>query len=259
MAYSETIKMIEEIAYRPKYPLSGFIDYIWVGKSPDLSMDFVHHAALFTELIFSYGDAYDIRGINTEKIHGRTGLQVLSGLKNRPFLTTTHGAYACIGLILKPFCYGLLLPKLGSSSLEEVAAILFDCLFAAKNPDFAQAEKCLLRVFETVNTDPHLMRFEAHLATEIAAKGMLRDFSKLQLISQKSFIQKFRKHYFLTPSEYLNLYKMNKAVILLQNNPLERLTDIGLKAGFYDQSHFIRVFKKFSGYTPKEFSKFRAG
>ncbi|ULT23461.1 hypothetical protein KUH03_30380 [Sphingobacterium sp. E70] len=114
MAYSETIEMIEEIAYRPKYPLSGFIDYIWVGKSPNLTMDFVHHAALFTELIFSYGDDYDIRGINTEKINGRTGVQVLSGLKNRPFLTTTHGAYACIGLILKPFCYGILLPKLGA-------------------------------------------------------------------------------------------------------------------------------------------------
>ncbi len=251
--------MIEEIAYRPKYPLSGFIDYIWVGKSPNLTMDFVHHAALFTELIFSYGDEYDIRGINTEKINGRTGVQVLSGLKNRPFLTTTNGAYACIGLILKPFCYGILLPKLGSSSLEEVASILFDCLFAAENPDFAKAENCLLRVFETLNTDPHLMRFEAHLATEIAGKGMLRDFSKVLLISQKSFIQKFRKHYFLTPSEYLNLYKMNKAVILLQNNYTERLTDIGLSAGFYDQSHFIKVFKKLSGYTPKEFSKFGTG
>ncbi|MNH99581.1 DNA-binding transcriptional activator FeaR [compost metagenome] len=88
---------------------------------------------------------------------------------------------------------------------------------------------------------------------------MLRDFSKLLPISQKSFIQKFRKHYFLTPSEYLNLYKVNKAILLLQNNSPERLTDIGLNAGFYDQSHFIRVFKKFSGYTPKEFSKFGAG
>lgn len=248
--------MIEEIAYQPKYPLSRFVDYIWVGKSPDLTMDFVHHAALFTELIFSYGDAYDIRGINTEKIEGRTGLQVLSGLKNRPFLTRTNGVYACIGLILKPFCYGILHQKLGSSSLEEVAAILFDCLFAIEKPDFFQAEKCLLKLFGSIDTDPHLMSFEAYLAAEMAGKGMLKDFSKLLPISQKSFIQKFRKYYFLTPGEYLNLYKVNKAVILLQNNTAQRLTDIGLNAGFYDQSHFIRVFKKFSGCTPKEFSKF---
>jgi AraC-like DNA-binding protein len=253
---SKKIEMIEEIAYRPKYPLSKFVDYIWVGKSPDLTMDFVHHAALFTELIFSYGDEYDIKGINTERIEGRTGLQLLSGLKNRPFVTNVNGTYACIGLILKPFCYGILLQKLGSSSLEEVAAVLFDSLFVTENPDFVRAENCLLKIFETVFIDPHLMRFEAYLSAEMAGRGMLNDFSRLLPISQKSFIQKFKKYYVLTPNEYLNLYKVNKAVMLLQGNSSERLTDIGLNAGFYDQSHFIRVFKKFSGYTPKEFSKF---
>ncbi|WP_373564864.1 helix-turn-helix domain-containing protein [Sphingobacterium sp. E70] len=88
---------------------------------------------------------------------------------------------------------------------------------------------------------------------------MLRDFSKLLLISQKSFIQKFRKHYFLTPSEYLNLYKVNKAVILLQNNSPERLTDIGLNAGFYDQSHFIRVFKNSVVILQKNFQNLEQG
>jgi AraC-like DNA-binding protein len=228
---------------------------MWVGKSPDLSMNFVHHAALFTELIFSYGDEYDIEGINTERINGRTGLQVISGLKNKPFLTRTKGVYGCIGLILKPFCYGILLRKLGTSAIEDISGTLYDCLFVPVKPDFAKAEQCLLKVFGTVQTDPDLMKFEQYLAFDRAGKGMFKDFSRLLPVSQKSFIQKFRKYYFLTPGEYVNLYRVNRAVQLLQTHVPGKLTDIGLDAGFYDQSHFIRVFKKFSGYTPKGFLK----
>jgi len=31
------------------------------------------------------------------------------------------------------------------------------------------------------------------------------------------------------------------------------LTDIAVDCGFYDSSHFYRVFKKFTGYTPKKY------
>ncbi|WP_310001558.1 helix-turn-helix transcriptional regulator [Chryseobacterium sp. 2987] len=247
--------MLTEISYRPQYPLNSFVDYIWIGKSPDLKMRFVHHAALFTELIFSYGDHYTVGGENTERVTGRAGLQIISGLKQQPFVTETEGIYECIGLLLKPFCYGMLIREFGTGTMEAISEILYDCLFDNENPDFEEAEKCLLKVFGTMQPDPDLMKFEKYLASEMGGKGMLKDFSELLPISQKSFIQKFRKYYFLTPGEYLNLYKMNRAVKFLQNNRSDRLTDIGLNSGFYDQSHFIRVFKKLSGQTPKEFLK----
>ncbi|KPE49144.1 helix-turn-helix domain-containing protein [Chryseobacterium indologenes] len=249
--------MLTEISYRPQYPLNSFVDYIWIGKSPDLRMRFVHHAALFTELIFSYGDHYTVGGTNTETITGGAGLQIISGLKMQPFVTETAGVYGCIGLLLKPFCYGMLIREFGTCTMENISEILYKCLFDTENPDFEEAEKCLLKIFGTMQADPYLTKFEKYLAFGMAGKGMLKDFSGLLPISQKSFIQKFRKYYCITPGEYLNLYKMNRAVTLLQNNKSDRLTDIGLDSGFYDQSHFIRVFKKLSGQTPKEFLKSR--
>lgn len=146
-------------------------------------------------------------------------------------------------------------PQLGTSAIEDISGTLYDCLFAPGKPDFAQAEQCLLQVFGTVQTDPDLMKFEQYLAADRAGKGMLKDFSRLLPVSQKGFIQKFRKYYFLTPGEYVNLYRVNRAVQLLQTHVPVKLTEVGLDAGFYDQSHFIRVFKKLSGYTPKEFLK----
>ncbi len=247
--------MPTEISYRPQYPLNNFVDYIWIGTSPDLKMRFVHHAALFTELIFSYGDYYTVEGMNTEKISRGAGLQVISGLKKQPFITEAEGVYRCIGLILKPFCYGILIRELGTPGMEAISEALYDCLLDVKTPDFKKAEHYLLKLFGKMQTDPDLMKFEKYLGSDRAGKGMLKDFSDLLPVSRKSFIQKFRKYYFLTPGEYLNLYKVNRAVALIKTDPAGRLTDIGLDSGFYDQSHFIRVFKKMTGQTPKEFLK----
>jgi AraC-like DNA-binding protein len=40
-----------------------------------------------------------------------------------------------------------------------------------------------------------------------------------------------------------------------QNNKENNLLDIALENGFFDQSHFIRHFKRHEGITPKEYYK----
>lgn len=51
---------------------------------------------------------------------------------------------------------------------------------------------------------------------------------------------------FLLYSKYLS------SLYLLHNSDLS-LTQIGLEAGYYDQSHFIREFKSYTDLTPKEY------
>ena len=40
--------------------------------------------------------------------------------------------------------------------------------------------------------------------------------------------------------------------ICFEAQVLKKTGEIGLEVGFFDQSHFIRVFKKFCGTTPKQ-------
>ena len=54
---------------------------------------------------------------------------------------------------------------------------------------------------------------------------------------------------------FVRKIRFQNAVSLIQTNPMKSLSYIGLEAGYYDQSHFIREFKDFSGVTPKEFLK----
>ena len=54
-------------------------------------------------------------------------------------------------------------------------------------------------------------------------------------------------------TETFLLYKKYLESLQLLHNPNLSLTQIGLKAGYYDQSHFIREFKSFTTLTPKDY------
>lgn len=56
-------------------------------------------------------------------------------------------------------------------------------------------------------------------------------------------------------TEELILYKkfMNSVNLMHSDSDQSKLVDVALKSGFHDQPHFNRVFKSFSGLTPKEY------
>lgn len=56
----------------------------------------------------------------------------------------------------------------------------------------------------------------------------------------------------MSTEAFLLYNKYLSSLHLLHNSDLS-LTRIGLEAGYYDQSHFIREFKSFTGITPKEY------
>ena len=64
----------------------------------------------------------------------------------------------------------------------------------------------------------------------------------------------FSKYFHTTLGQYLRLQKLNKAVLLINDNK-SSLTDIAHEVGFYDQSHFISNFKKIYSLSPLKFKK----
>jgi AraC-like DNA-binding protein len=47
--------------------------------------------------------------------------------------------------------------------------------------------------------------------------------------------------------------RFEKALSLIRSNSFDNLSDIAYHLDFTDQSHFIKDFKEFSGFTPKVF------
>lgn len=239
--------------HSPKGQLGQFVDVIWCGKADSIELQSIHHAPLFVELIFNYGDRFDVKGQLVDNLMSQHDHQIISGLKTAPFHTTVSGEYRTVGIILKPHCYGLLIRKFGTQDMNSISELLFEHVFYPEQPKFEVVEKHLLDIFSGFTLDADLVKFETHISSEILQKGALHDFNLTLSISQKNFIRKFKKHYHITPSQYAKLKQVNYAVNLLQKLRTENTLAVGLDAGFYDQAHFIKVFKKFCGVTPKQF------
>ena len=71
-------------------------------------------------------------------------------------------------------------------------------------------------------------------------------------ISPFHMIREFKKAFGLTPHQFQMQCKVRKAQKLLEERPAAEVT---FDAGFYDQSHMDRCFKKLVGLSPKEYKK----
>lgn len=59
----------------------------------------------------------------------------------------------------------------------------------------------------------------------------------------------------LLPKQFAQIIQFHNALQQLTGNDFYKLTDIVYENGFSDQSHFIKVFRAFTGKTPTAFSK----
>lgn len=71
------------------------------------------------------------------------------------------------------------------------------------------------------------------------------------------FSSYFKKHTGLNFSEYLNKYRITKAIQLILNTD-NNFTDIAVSVGFNSSNHFYKTFKSITGMSPREYAKLNA-
>lgn len=129
-----------------------------------------------------------------------------------------------------------------------------DLLHVAQNEEeiIGVLEKNLLKKLEVYQTDPIslLVAHQIKRNTDLTLDQF--DFSKIGL-SRRRIEQKFVAHTGVSMGKYLGISRFEKTLIALEGDHQIDLTTIGLDLGYYDQSHFIRKFKGYSGVTPKQF------
>ncbi|HEY9559732.1 MAG TPA: helix-turn-helix domain-containing protein, partial [Anseongella sp.] len=57
----------------------------------------------------------------------------------------------------------------------------------------------------------------------------------------------------LSPKRYARICRFNMVRELFDKDPSRNWQEVAFSLGYYDQSHFIREFKEFSGKTPHEY------
>lgn len=102
------------------------------------------------------------------------------------------------------------------------------------------------------NTEPDKLVLAA-LALIHKSKGTIRikELVEQLHISQSPLEKRFRQAVGTSPKKFASIVRLK--YIIQQHSPTSSLTELGYEAGFYDQAHFIKEFKTFTGDTPEKF------
>lgn len=87
------------------------------------------------------------------------------------------------------------------------------------------------------------------------ARVSVQDIAEKIHLTLRTFQRRFLAEVGVTPKEFIQMIKFQLSLEQLTIKEYNKLTDIVYRNGFADQSHFIRVFKSFTGKTPKHFVK----
>ncbi|MGX9143220.1 AraC family transcriptional regulator [Mesorhizobium sp. 128a] len=93
-----------------------------------------------------------------------------------------------------------------------------------------------------------LARARDYLIDQLATQVTLEQVATISGLSKYEFIRQFRKVFGLPPHAYLRLARVWRASDLIRRGT--PLADSAFAAGFADQAHMNRVFRRTLGYTP---------
>jgi AraC-like DNA-binding protein len=115
--------------------------------------------------------------------------------------------------------------------------------------DFIFSNYDLIHPPKTENTDFSISN--STLIPKIHLDHTINELAEKAHLSKFHFQRKFKKNYGLTIGQLKQQEKTIQAKTLIENGKLS--TDVAYLLGFFDQSHFIKYFKKMWATTPKNF------
>lgn len=144
-----------------------------------------------------------------------------------------------------------------NKSLNELATRIFDC--ENNSICISYIEKWLVSQIadNLANTTYRIKRIDAAIQQiYITPQISVTELSSIACLSKKQFERLFHSFVGINPKEYARIVRFQKALKQMQHYSDEiNQAQIAYASGYADQSHFIREFKKFSGYTPMSLLK----
>ena len=143
-------------------------------------------------------------------------------------------------------------------SFSDMAAddILLSCIDESPEKTFSRLEKEFVkRVTRLDKPAGSFLYVDAAVRRIINQQGNVNNeaLEKLTGVSARHLEKSFQKLVGLSPKQFCTIIRYNRFITFRKNNPGKTFTECGYEAGFYDQSHLIRLSHSITGQSPKAY------
>ncbi len=247
--------------YKPCKELQPYVRYYWGFKSNQL-LNTLTFPIGCPQIIFHKQTPLYIPELGTAQPEF-----TISGQVNYPSHLYADGNVEMIVVVFQPYALKafLNLPvsllhnleisgyDLENKHLRQLAAQIFDC--EDTSSCISIIEQWLLLQIANVQTPKTAYNIK-RITTAMKRLFVMPETPIIELtsatcLSKKQFERLFNELVGANPKEYARVVRFQKSLKLLQHYSEDaNLAQLACQCGYADQSHFIREFRRFSGYTP---------
>lgn len=246
----------------PDY-LKSYIRYFWKLKNDNAHESFKTLGPLpdgCPGIIFQHSS----EGSFVDPIHKQLPEIFLYGQTIKPTELYLQGKFQTLGICFYPYALKSIF-RFNASELTD------NCL------DLSLVTNGLKEQLLNSHSLSHQVKiFSSHIYNQIKTKGTsidrvteyaltciakskgnlsLKDLQTELQLSERGFQRKFDTHVGISPKLFARVCRFQASLAQLKSNNYKNLSDIAFDNGYADQSHFIRSFKEFAGFSPFQFQK----
>jgi len=244
----------------PPDGLKHLVECYWIVKSTDTTPSLQKIIPDgFPEIIFHFGDPYKIELKSDWELQRNS---LVAGQITKYFFLENTGTSDILGIKLKPAALTQLFDT-DMSLLKDKVLALEDFgnhhvsqinQFIRQTQDNPSRIKIIndyfLRLTEKAQKNP----IEKAIEIIFSSNGMLSISSICEQseVTERQLERHFKKYIGLSPKFYARLIRFSYIFQVAQQKKLS-WAEVGIESGFYDQAHFIKNFKSFTGEDPSRY------
>lgn len=250
----------------PHPAVADFIECYWMMYSDD-TLPVVEKIIPdgFTELIFNYRDVYQ------SQISGHWSLQspnLLAGQLRTYFYLQNTGATGSVAIKLQPTAltqlFGLSmdqyvdqiidLDSLAHPALKALSTQISTAVHLQHEQQVDVIKALLDNYFTSLIPTATANPLKQPLALIFQSNGIITvaEMASAAGLSERQLERLFKKYIGLSPKYYARIVRFNYIFELIKSKQIT-WAEVVYQSGYYDQSHFIRNFKAFTGEDPSAY------
>ena len=250
---------------QPDKEISLLVKNIWVFENADkkASSSLPFFADGHPGLMFQQTE----NGLTVNPHKKLMPVMFLYGQTIQPVQLNIEGTYLLIGFQLYPFvlknifgvdpgpviddCYDL--SKLKELDIPRLTRILLSLQHTSEK--ISEISSLLSQLFQLrkENIDLTISQTIEMIISSRGQEDINSIFQQFNL-SKRTLERRFMAETGLSPKQFAKIIQFDSSLQQLTGKDYKKLTDIVYENGYADQSHFIKVFKSFTGKTPKAFN-----